>query len=756
MLETEPIELVGTLNVGVVARGTNNYDDLINKPVINDIQLDGNLSSADLGLQPAGSYVENETDPVFSASPSAGITSQDITNWNNKSDFSGDYDDLSNKPELFSGDYNDLSNKPDLSQFITKSVNDLTNYYLKSETYTKNEVNSLIGAIQQFHYEIVQELPQTGATNVIYLVPKSTSQTNNVYDEYVYANNNWEKIGDTQIDLSDYVTTSDLNTALADYTTTTDLTTLLSGKQDTLVSGTNIKTINNTSILGTGNISISSASTIVITSFDTTTLTTAFQTWFDNYVNNNLITGIIYTAKSYSGNPDLSTTYIWNGSFAIDSASVGRATYHCDFISTDWSYNLSQSWLKILTCSVSYNWETNLVTSVTIRVNTGKSNYFIPIPYDKKSTSVYRSGGLVLTTDNTTSYTPSNNYNPATKKYVDDKVANYLALNNTTAFTPTGDYNPATKKYVDDNASSTKFYSIKKSDTSATLTNNFTQWLDDYKNGIDDIIVIYDNYGYSICNLTFEYSNGNGTIKLSTGFLPTDVEYNGYGLQTQNINSLSVIATVTNDVITVGNWYSNTGGFIIKRGASYALGINNTTAYTPTNDYNPATKKYVDDAVASAGGNRDYIELPDTFLDILSDQMTIEELIEAFGSEEDFREFLQGMASKKPLFMGSLSTEGATAVRMAPIYYEYYEQNSSYNIVIDTKPCGDGAVGVINFEFEDTGEGFDNFACTIDDNFNVTSASFVSDFTTIISGFDWNKTQVLKNVNGTLTWVDET
>lgn len=27
-----------------------------------------------------------------------------------------------------------------------------------------------------------------------------------------------------------------------------------------------------------------------------------------------------------------------------------------------------------------------------------------------------------------------------------------LLLNNTTAFTPTGDYNPATKKYVDDSA----------------------------------------------------------------------------------------------------------------------------------------------------------------------------------------------------------------------------------------------------------------------------------------------------------------
>lgn len=40
------------------------------------------------------------------------VTSQEKDTWNGKSDFSGDYDDLSNKPTLFSGSYNDLSNKP--------------------------------------------------------------------------------------------------------------------------------------------------------------------------------------------------------------------------------------------------------------------------------------------------------------------------------------------------------------------------------------------------------------------------------------------------------------------------------------------------------------------------------------------------------------------------------------------------------------------------------------------------------------------
>lgn len=139
------------------------------------------------------------------------------------------YTNVDNTPNIPSKT-SDLTND---SGFITNSVNNLVNYYLKNEVYTKQEVAELIGAIQQFHYEVVQELPQTGETNIMYLVPKSTSQTNNVYDEYVYSNG-WEKIGDTEIDLTNYVTITMLNQALADYTTTANLTTLLNAKQDVI------------------------------------------------------------------------------------------------------------------------------------------------------------------------------------------------------------------------------------------------------------------------------------------------------------------------------------------------------------------------------------------------------------------------------------------------------------------------------------------------------------------------------------------
>lgn len=92
--------------------------------------------------------------------------------------------------------------------YITKAVDDLVNYYTKSNTYNKTEVNSLIGAIKTIHFEVVQALPETGESNIIYLVPHSHG-TGDSYDEYAWVSVSgtyqWEKIGNTDVDLSNYV-----------------------------------------------------------------------------------------------------------------------------------------------------------------------------------------------------------------------------------------------------------------------------------------------------------------------------------------------------------------------------------------------------------------------------------------------------------------------------------------------------------------------------------------------------------------------
>lgn len=107
-------------------------------------------------------------------------------------------------------------------------MNALTNYYTKSETYSKLEVQQLIASLPEFTVEVVEELPATGEAMVLYLVPKD-GEDPDVYNEYVWVedDNDFELIGNTAVDLSDYVTTSTLTTTLTDYVTSTTLTTTL-------------------------------------------------------------------------------------------------------------------------------------------------------------------------------------------------------------------------------------------------------------------------------------------------------------------------------------------------------------------------------------------------------------------------------------------------------------------------------------------------------------------------------------------------
>ena len=90
-------------------------------------------------------------------------------------------------------------------------MNNLTNYYTKSNTYTKTEVDNLIGAVKTIQIEVVASLPTTGASNIIYLVSNGGANPN-AYDEYVWvaSTSKFEKIGTTAVDLSGYWAKTDL------------------------------------------------------------------------------------------------------------------------------------------------------------------------------------------------------------------------------------------------------------------------------------------------------------------------------------------------------------------------------------------------------------------------------------------------------------------------------------------------------------------------------------------------------------------
>ena len=108
------------------------------------------------------------------------------------------------------------------SGFITNAVGNLLNYYLKSETYTKGQVDDLIAAVHQFEFVVADSLPTASADTMykIYLIPAGDSEDDNYKDEYVTILEegvySWEKIGSTAVDLSDYPTNEQMAQAIDD------------------------------------------------------------------------------------------------------------------------------------------------------------------------------------------------------------------------------------------------------------------------------------------------------------------------------------------------------------------------------------------------------------------------------------------------------------------------------------------------------------------------------------------------------------
>lgn len=101
----------------------------------------------------------------------------------------------------------------------SKAVNvDLT-AYAKSADVTK-EIASAVSGVTQIDYSVVESLPSTGKKGIIYLVANSGSN-NNIYDEYIYINSKFEKLGSRELDLSSYAKKTDIPTKVSSLTNDT-------------------------------------------------------------------------------------------------------------------------------------------------------------------------------------------------------------------------------------------------------------------------------------------------------------------------------------------------------------------------------------------------------------------------------------------------------------------------------------------------------------------------------------------------------
>lgn len=236
--------------------------------------------------------------------------------------------------------------------YITKAVSDLTNYYTKSETYTKSEVADYVANFAWF--KVVATLPTTDIkTTVIYLLwPVWSGQDK--YEEYIYSNNAWVMIWETSVDLTNYFNTS---------TQTSDVITQWS-------------------------------TNLFLTSAERTKL------WNTSWTN--------------SGDETKTTiqTKLWAASASSDwyltSTDWNTFNWKQNALSTQTAYTSKGSATKVPQITTNTLWQVTWITEVTIEQPdiSGKA--------DKTE---------VLTKTNTTSFTPTWDYHPATKKYVDDNIS---------------------------------------------------------------------------------------------------------------------------------------------------------------------------------------------------------------------------------------------------------------------------------------------------------------------------------------------
>lgn len=128
--------------------------------------------------------------------------------------------------------YAEQSDIPVVPTTVSSFTND-ANYQNASQVTTA--INAAIAGISGISFEIVQTLPATGDSGTIYLVPAGQSTTGDIYVEWIYLNNAWEKLGTTAVDLTGMVSYDSTNeefsadnTVIAQYASNSDIDNIFS------------------------------------------------------------------------------------------------------------------------------------------------------------------------------------------------------------------------------------------------------------------------------------------------------------------------------------------------------------------------------------------------------------------------------------------------------------------------------------------------------------------------------------------------
>lgn len=231
---------------------TGSYNDLRNKPTLATVATSGNYN--DLSNKPTipnvPAWALESTKPTYTASEVGAASTSDLNNYVKKEETSsfGNSTSISttlsrnisiinikaNANQGYNANIKIQSGSHELGYSaididasritINGIVTPTSDRMAANKKYVDDSIVTAIGNINQFEVAIVTDLPTINIDAHTIYFKSNSSSGNNVYDEYMYINNNWELIGSTQIDLTPYARSADLATVATsgDYDDLTD------------------------------------------------------------------------------------------------------------------------------------------------------------------------------------------------------------------------------------------------------------------------------------------------------------------------------------------------------------------------------------------------------------------------------------------------------------------------------------------------------------------------------------------------------